>query len=130
MAAIGRAHHRADDGEVVGYLADAADGMVQPLDLLGHELGPPTSEEAAARRVEGAGLEAIDGAWWALAPTPLAPDTDLARPQSGWSWRTLVVVEVTAERAMLRLRYPAADELSTVALALPARGVLRRDPPG
>ena len=31
-------HRRADDGEVVGYLAPASEGLVVPMSLLGHAL--------------------------------------------------------------------------------------------
>jgi hypothetical protein len=116
MSSAGRPHLRPTDGELVGYLSDLSDGSVQPLNLLGHAIGEPTSEQEAAGQLESVGLQAVDGAWWALAPTPLRPDTDLGRQDPEWSWRTFVIVEVTPLQAIVRLRFPAADELTAITL--------------
>jgi hypothetical protein len=130
MSRVGRPHSRPTDGELVVYLFDLPDGKVQPLNLLGDAIGEPTSEQDATGQLDSAGLQAVDGAWWALAPTPLNPNTDLGRQDPAWSWRAFVIVEVTPDMATLRLRYPAADELSGGGfIELPAGGSLRRDPP-
>ena len=64
-----------------------------------------------------------------MAPTPLISGSDLGRPDLGWSWRVFGIVEVTAERAPLRLRYPAANDGATGFIDLPPSDALRRVPP-
>ncbi len=56
-------HRRADDGEVVGYLAPASDGLVVPMSLLGHALGEACDEHTAADVLESAGLSMLAEAW-------------------------------------------------------------------
>jgi hypothetical protein len=56
-------HRRADDGEVVGYLAPASDGLVVPMSLLGHALDEPCDEHTAAEVLESAGLSMLAEAW-------------------------------------------------------------------
>jgi hypothetical protein len=60
-------HRRADDGEVVGYLAPA-EGMtdsdlVVPMSLLGHPLGDPADEGEAADVLERTGLSMLADQW-------------------------------------------------------------------
>lgn len=57
------AHRRADDGEVVGYLAPAGDGLVVPMSLLGHELADACDEHTAVDVLESAGLSMLAEAW-------------------------------------------------------------------
>jgi hypothetical protein len=61
-------HRRADDGEVVGYLAPAEDvtdspGLVVPMSLLGHPLGDAADEWEAADVLERAGLSMLADQW-------------------------------------------------------------------
>jgi hypothetical protein len=56
-------HRRADDGEVVGYLAPAADDLVVPMSLLGHALDEACDEHTAVDVLESAGLSMLAEAW-------------------------------------------------------------------
>jgi hypothetical protein len=60
-------HRRADDGEVVGYLAPAGDapspGQYVPMSLLGHALGEAVDEWEAVEVLERSGLSMLADQW-------------------------------------------------------------------
>ena len=56
-------HRRADDGEVVGYLASASEGLVVPMSLLGHALDEACDEHTATEVLESTGLSMLADAW-------------------------------------------------------------------
>lgn len=57
-----REHRRADDDELMGYLAPGSDG-VQPHTVFGYPLGAPTDEHGAALRLDSIGLACLADQW-------------------------------------------------------------------
>jgi len=56
------AHHREDDGELLGYLRPVDDGFV-PVTLFGHPLGEAVDEYGAAAVLDEIGLSYLVGRW-------------------------------------------------------------------
>jgi hypothetical protein len=123
---------RPEDGELVGYLAPAGDdGLAVPTSLLGLAVdGMRTAGDAEPLLVSD-GLRAVDGWWWCRLPSPL-PGGVLAAadPIAAWSWRPVVVVEISPVGCRVRPEWPAPDEATAQArLPVPVGELLRRQPP-
>ena len=124
---------RADDGERVGYLAPGpdGDGLVVPMTLAGTPAGEarPVDEATALLVAQGLGLMARR--WWCRLPDPLpAGRTAVAAPDEGWTWRPVVLVEVSAREVRLRPESPAPEEVTASAvLPVPAGELLRTAEP-
>jgi hypothetical protein len=107
-------HRRADDGEVVGYLAPAGDGLVVPMSLLGHTLDEPSDEHSATEVLEAAGLSMLAEAW-----RYVGDGADLR----------VRIVQVTASQVVLKhedfgdMSHDYGDNFS---VPLPAADVLQR----
>ena len=127
-----QAVHRPDDGEVVGYLAsDGAAGVV-PTTLVGTALGAPGPAAEARAVLLARGLAALDGRWWCRLPPTLPRGLiDATRPEPGWEWRPVVVVEAAPDGARVRPEWPAPEETGgQAALPVPVGDLLREHPPG
>lgn len=55
---------REDDDELLGFVADAADGTAQALSVFGGELGAHPDREAAERQLRAVGLSSLAECWW------------------------------------------------------------------
>jgi hypothetical protein len=124
--------HRPVDGELVGYLApDCVAGLVLPLTLVGAALGPPHDRASATTLLMSRGLAALDRRWWCRLPATLAPGLlPAGEPSADWSWRPVVLVEVSPGRCRLRPEWPAPAEIGAQAvLPVPVRDLLRTTPP-
>src|SRR3954451_20108455 len=101
--------HRPVDGELVGCLApDCVPGLVLPLTLVGAALGPPHDRASATTLLVSRGLAALDRRWWCRLPATLVPGLLRAgEPSADWSWRPVVLVEVSPGRCRLRPEWPA-----------------------
>lgn len=56
-------HERHDDGELLGYLAPAGDGMFTPRTIFGLALDGPAEQADAERRLEEVGLACLADRW-------------------------------------------------------------------
>ncbi len=121
---------RPDDGEVVGYLAPHADGVV-PTTLVGSPLGGPGTAADARAALLARGLAALARRWWCRLPDPLPRGLlDAARPADGWVWRPVVVVEAAPDGARVRPEWPAPEEIGAqAALPVPVGDLLREQLP-
>jgi hypothetical protein len=124
--------HRPDDGETVGYLAPTTGGLVQPVDLAGAPVGPPGAPDAAARLLAARGLGLLAGRRWCRLPVPLPRGvSDAAEPGPDWSWRPVLLVEVSPDAVRVRPELPDPEELGAQArLPVPVGDLLLADPPG
>jgi hypothetical protein len=124
--------HRPADGELVGYLVpDGPPRLVLPVTLLGCALGPAHDRATATTLLAARGLAALDRRWWCRLPSPL-PGGVLAagHPLPEWTWRPVVLVEVSPAACRVRPEWAAPDELTACAvLPVPAGDLLRADPP-
>jgi hypothetical protein len=124
--------HRPSDAEHVGYLVpDGVDGHVVPTSLIGVPLGASQpSAEAIAVLVAG-GLRSLDRRWWCRLPATL-PSGVLAagEPATDWSWRPVVLVEVSPEACTVRLEMAEPAQLRARAtLPVPVGALLREAQP-
>jgi hypothetical protein len=124
--------HRPDDGEHVGYLAPLLAGeLVLPVALHGVPLGPPQLRGAATALLRTRGLAVLDRRWFCRLPMPLPPGVlpaGEAAPE--WSWRPVVLVEVSPADCRVRPAYPAPEELTSQAsLPVPVGGRVLPEPP-
>ena len=56
-------HHRAEDGELLGYLAPGEDGTFWPVTVFGHPLGGDGTREDAERTLDAIGLSYLADQW-------------------------------------------------------------------
>jgi hypothetical protein len=116
--------HRPEDDEHVGYLTP--DGV--PRLLTGATL--PTSADPHAQLVAG-GLRALDRRWWCRLPAVLPRGAmDAGRPEPGWDWRPVVIVEASPQACTVRPEWPAPEEFANRAILPTPVGDLLRDEPG
>lgn len=139
---------RESDGELVGYLvADETDrALAVPTSLIGLPLGPAQSPDSARAVLVSRGLAVLAQRWWCRLSKPLTADwadqtdvtdlaylTDLASaggPDPAWSWRPVVLVEVSPAASRIRLEMAAPEELRIqVPLPNPVGDLLRSSPP-
>lgn len=76
------AHHREDDGELLGYLRPVNGGF-QPVTLFGQPLGDAVDEHDAAAVLDGIGLSYLAGRWRLTLPgrpEPIAVQVVEANP--------------------------------------------------
>jgi hypothetical protein len=112
-------HRRADDGEVVGYLAPvdeeaSASGRYVPMSLLGHPLADPADEWEAVEVLERTGLSMLADQW-----RYTADGTEIR----------VRIVSVTPSHVVLKhedFGDMSHDYGRNFTLALPAGDVLRR----
>ncbi|MBB3678472.1 hypothetical protein [Modestobacter versicolor] len=125
--------HRTDDGERVGYLAPAADGvdLVVPMTLAGTPAGGPLPADEATALLTATGLALLARRWWCRLPSPLPRGvTDARQPDDGWSWQPTLLVEVSPHELRVRPEWPAPEETGALAvLPVPAGRLLRSAPP-
>ena len=124
--------HRPADGEPVGWLAPAPDGLVRPMDLVGSPAGLPQPAGPATARLADHGLALLAGRRWCRLPDPLPRGvSDAAEPAADWPWRPVLLVEVSPTAVRLRPEWPAPEELGAQArLPVPVGDLLLADPPG
>ncbi len=79
-------HHR-DDGELIGYVVAEENGLVVPVNLVGHPIGDPMDRFAAEELLEDAGLSYLAEPW-------------LLRHDDGTEQR-VVIVEVDADHVVV-----------------------------
>jgi hypothetical protein len=124
--------HRPSDAEHVGYLApDGVDGCVVPTSLVGLPLGPARPSAEAVAVLVADGLRSLDRRWWCRLPATL-PSGVLAAGQPGtdWSWRPVLLVEVSAEGCTVRLEMAEPAQLRARAtLPVPVGDLLREAQP-
>ena len=102
-----------------------------PTSLIGTPLGPPQPPEAARSVLRARGLAALAERWWCLLPRPLLPGPIAAdKPDPGWVWRPVVLVEVNPVESRIRIAMAAPEELAVqVTLPTPVGDLLRSSPP-
>jgi hypothetical protein len=125
------AHHRSEDGEIVGYLAPAADSLVTPMSLLGTPLAPAQSTQEATALLEREGLAVLTRRWWCRLPQPIpASNLDPADDQPDWDWRAVVIVETKPTSCVIRPEFAEPEERTrTVTLPVPVGELLVLEPP-
>jgi hypothetical protein len=79
-------HHR-DDGELIGYVVAEGDGLVVPVNLVGHPIGDAMDRFAAEELLEEAGLSYLAEPW-------------LLRQDDGTEQR-VVIIEVDADHVVV-----------------------------
>ncbi|QNE48110.1 hypothetical protein F1C58_15195 [Glaciihabitans sp. INWT7] len=121
--------HRAD-GELVGYLVAAGDGVVA-TSLIGLALAGATSREAAIDLLDTSGLAVLDRPYYARLPNPVPlGGVDAGAPAADWTWRRVVIVESSATRVSIRPAMAYPEELrSLVVIEPPVTGTLRERHP-
>jgi hypothetical protein len=124
--------HRPSDAEHVGYLVpDGVDGHVVPTSLVGLPLGPAQPSVDAVALLVAQGLRSLDRRWWCRLPATL-PSGVLAagEPATDWSWRPVVLVEVSPEACTVRLEMAEPAQLRARAtLPVPVGALLREAQP-
>lgn len=70
-----RAHHRDEDGEVLGYLEPVDGGRFCPVNPFGHPVGGPGEEDAARAALEAKGLSYLADPWLLSVPGRQEPVT-------------------------------------------------------
>lgn len=80
-------YHRFDDGELIGYLAPAAEGLSTPMSILGQPLGEPGDDWTCEQTLEQTGLSYLADVW--LLHHDDAPE------------QTVVLLEVDADRVVV-----------------------------
>jgi hypothetical protein len=68
-------HHRDEDGEVLGYLAPAEDGLCVPVTLFGHTLAEPGDADDARATLDSVGLSYLAERWLLTLPEREEPVT-------------------------------------------------------
>lgn len=66
------AHHRDEDGELLGYLRPVGDGF-EPVTVFGHALAEPSDEQDAAAVLDAAGLSYLADQWLLTVPDRAEP---------------------------------------------------------
>lgn len=61
-------HHRDEDGEILGYLAPAEDGLCVPVTLVGHALAGPGDADDARAALDSVGLSYLADRWLLTLP--------------------------------------------------------------
>jgi hypothetical protein len=79
-------HHR-DDGELIGYVVTEENGLVVPVNLVGHPIGDAMDRFAAEELLENAGLSYLAEPW-------------LLRHDDGTEQR-VVIIEVDADHVVV-----------------------------
>ena len=79
-------HHR-DDGELIGYVVAGENGLVVPVNLVGHPIGDAMDRFAAEELLEEAGLSYLAEPW-------------LLRQDDGTEQR-VVIIEVDADHVVV-----------------------------
>lgn len=122
--------HRAD-GEQVGWLAPDGDAqLVRPLLLTGTPLAGPLPADDAAALLRDRGLRALDRRWWARLPgEPLKGVQPVDRPQAGWEWHPVVLVEISPAGAVVRPEFAGPGDTGRAALPVPVGDLLREQLP-
>ena len=124
--------HRPSDAELVGYLApDGAPGLAVPISLVGRSLGPsrPSAEAVAVLVTDG--LRSLDRRWWCRLPSPMPSGVLAAAPPgANWTWRAVVLVEVSPSGCTVRLEMAEPSELrARASLPVPVGDLLREHAP-
>ncbi len=104
------AHHREEDGEVLGYLRPEGDGFV-PVNPFGHPVGRAAPEHDARAVLDDVGLASLAELWYMTLPGRAEPVT-------------VRIVEVTPERmrvANADYGFEEADIGHVFVLDVPAR---------
>ena len=123
--------HRPDDGELVGHLAPTDGDDVVPVSLAGTALGPAQHPAQAVALLTDRGLAVLAGRWWCRLPDTLpAGVLDAASPGTDWSWRPVLLVEVSPAGCRVRPEAPEPGELNAQALLPVPVGDLLRTQPG
>jgi hypothetical protein len=121
--------HRPSDGEAVGYLAFDPAGAL-PVSLCGLPLGRAQDAAAAEDVLVHNGLAALDRRFWCALPDPLPAGEFDAVGAGGTDWRPVVIIEVSADRTVVRPEWPAPEELTARAvLPTPVGDLLRSEMP-
>ncbi|MFD6100976.1 hypothetical protein ACFVWN_29870 [Nocardiopsis flavescens] len=68
-------HRRAQDGEVLGYLAPAGEGARTPMTPFGHPAGEPADEDGARAVLDARGLAYLADPWLLELPGRAEPVT-------------------------------------------------------
>jgi hypothetical protein len=103
-------HHR-DDGELIGYVVAEEDGLVVPVNLVGHPIGHAMDQFAAEELLEDAGLSYLAEPW-------------VLRHDDGTEQR-VVIIEVDADHVLVTDAQFALvvgrpkDMVETVTLSIP-----------
>lgn len=103
-------HHR-DDGELIGYVVAEENGLVVPVNLVGHPIGEAMDRFAADELLEEAGLSYLAEPW-------------LLRKDDGTEQR-VVIVEVDADHVVVTdaafalVAGRPKDMIDTVTLSVP-----------
>jgi hypothetical protein len=124
--------HRPSDAEHVGYLVpDGVDGCVVPTSLVGVPLGTARSSAEAVGMLVADGLRSLDRRWWCRLPATLPGGVlEASDPRVDWSWRPVLLVEVSPEACTVRLEMAEPAELRARAtLPVPVGGLLCEQPP-
>ena len=124
--------HRPSDAELVGYLApDGAPGLAVPTSLVGLPLGPSRPAAEAAAVLVADGLHSLDRRWWCRLPSPMPSGVlAAAEPGADWTWRAVVLVEVSPSGCTVRLEMAEPAELrARASLPVPVGGLLLEQPP-
>ena len=124
--------HRPSDAELVGYLApDGAPGLAVPTSLVGLPLGPSRPSPEAVAVLVTDGLRSLDRRWWCRLPSPMPSGVlAAAEPGANWTWRAVVLVEVSPSGCTVRLEMAEPAELrARASLPVPVGGLLRETQP-
>jgi hypothetical protein len=123
--------HRPSDAEHVGYLVPAGDGCVVPASLVGVPLGPSQSGAEARAVLVADGLRSLDRRWWCRLPSPMPSGVlAAAEPGANWTWRAVVLVEVSPSGCTVRLEMAEPAELrARASLPVPVGDLLREHAP-
>lgn len=110
-----RAHHRDEDGEVLGYLRPEGEGRHVPLTPFGHPLEGPLTEDEARAALDSRGLSYLADPWLFTLPGRREPVR-------------VRIVEITPKRVRLLNDDPddgAADLGRVFEAEVPVEGRLR-----
>lgn len=122
-------HRRAEDGERVGYLA-AAGNRVVPLTLIGTPMAEPMTADAAEALLDERGLAILNERWWCRLPTPITPGLDASKPQPGWDWRAVLILEASPEWCTIRTENATVEEfMARLHLPVPVGDLLVKNQP-
>jgi hypothetical protein len=122
---------RRADGEHVGWVApEGGPGRLLPLLLTGAPLTDARPPEEAVALLRERGLAALDRRWWARLPEErLVGSVPAHRPEPGWTWQPVVLVESSPTGCTVRPEWPAPGETGRALLPVPVGDLLRAEPP-
>lgn len=123
---------RPSDGELVGWTVSENydEYSVDAVNPVGHVVSVGLPVDTAAEVLVRDGLASLSTPCWALAPVPIAADTDLRAPNHSWRWRRFVLVQLEDTRVWIRPAYPSWEERRVeLALPIPVDDVLVIEPP-